>query len=668
LQFIIRAKDEASKQLKGVDISLGGIMETALGFSLANIGGMVAGEFRDMVSAGIELEQTRLVFDRLAESVDEDSEDMLASMKEASMGMVDEAGLMASASKLVSMGLADNSEEAAKLTKMAVTLGAAMGKGPTQAMEEFALMLANQSIPRLDTFGISAGKVRTRINELREANKSLTREQAFMTAVMEEGTTSLERVGDISDTTAAKTAKIGVAVKEAKDAVGKLLVEAMDPLAEKLLEYIEITERTAEEHRTLAETAYEVSDSAEEFIKSYVALEDATWQAAYAQAGFGQAVIDNRLKQMYLKMAMDDTREMAKELTEGFTYLDHGMKMTAETAEDTGASIEGLKEDYEEWIGLLGRLKEAIREEMFPDESELREMGDILYQIYVEENPRVIAARQAHEAERISSDESLGIAQGHADELKALWEDAQRRLEETRAGMHGIPGAYDVQAITSEATAMYKSEWQKAQEEVEAMEEAHMATMAQLEGGIVGAVNAATSPALEVYRTYLANVEEAERLAAIGRSEAWIESIGGVAPDTADILAEMVRDGEIILDQIPEGIREDVGESLLEFEAMALGFDDQIGVMVLGSEEFQEVLTGAVTQGASAADVQGMKMKKSLVDNALEPAIDTSEDLRKELDRLDGTKVDIYIDYWHRHHGEPGPGAEDLGDQEDLPP
>ena len=51
-------------------------------------------------------------------------------------------------------------------------------------VSDFALMLANQSLPRLDNFGISSGKVRARIEELMSTVAGMTRETAFMQAVM----------------------------------------------------------------------------------------------------------------------------------------------------------------------------------------------------------------------------------------------------------------------------------------------------------------------------------------------------------------------------------------------------------------------------------------------------------------------------------------------------
>jgi hypothetical protein len=89
--------------------------------------------------------------------------------------MVSDAELMKSANQFLVMGLADSTEEASKFAEMATQLGRAMGKEAVPAMADFAAMLANQSIPRLDTFGISSGNVRQSIEAQMKANSELTR-------------------------------------------------------------------------------------------------------------------------------------------------------------------------------------------------------------------------------------------------------------------------------------------------------------------------------------------------------------------------------------------------------------------------------------------------------------------------------------------------------------
>lgn len=110
---------------------------------------------------------------------------------QATEGGVTQLQAMSSASKLLSMGLADSAEDVGQLARMAVMLG---DKTMTaqQRMESFNLMLANQSIERLDTFGIASGRARQKIDELMASTAGLSREQAFVNTVLEMGAEKLD--------------------------------------------------------------------------------------------------------------------------------------------------------------------------------------------------------------------------------------------------------------------------------------------------------------------------------------------------------------------------------------------------------------------------------------------------------------------------------------------
>ena len=128
----------------------------------------------------------------------------------------------------VAMGLANSAEEAANLATVATQLGLAMGEDATSSMENFALMMANQSIPRLDSFGISSGKVRERITELMQSTKDMTREQAFNTAVMEQAALTMAKVGEQGNTLAAKTAKAQAKFANFKDTLGQAFMPILN--------------------------------------------------------------------------------------------------------------------------------------------------------------------------------------------------------------------------------------------------------------------------------------------------------------------------------------------------------------------------------------------------------------------------------------------------------
>lgn len=126
----------------------------------------------------------------------------LGLMRAATNGIVTDMQLMQAANQLMQMGLANSADETARLTELAVKLGGAMGHGAQESIESFSMMLANSSIPRLDLFGLSSGKVRERINELLESGEALNRSDAFKMATLEEGAAALERLGSAANTSA----------------------------------------------------------------------------------------------------------------------------------------------------------------------------------------------------------------------------------------------------------------------------------------------------------------------------------------------------------------------------------------------------------------------------------------------------------------------------------
>jgi len=244
VEIVLGAKEKLSgvlnkatgmlKKLGQVALGLGAGAAVAVGGLAVSLGGLAVD------AAGVD--QVRQSFDALTASIGETSSAMLADLRSATRNMVSDADLMQSANQLISMGLADSSEQAAGLAEMAVRLGGAMGTDAVTSMNDFALMLANQSIPRLDTFGISSSKVRTRIDELMQSVQGMTREQAFMQAVTEQGAAAMERLGDAGVSGAAVgLAQLKATFENLKTAVGTAFLPALQailtPLADLAVRY-----------------------------------------------------------------------------------------------------------------------------------------------------------------------------------------------------------------------------------------------------------------------------------------------------------------------------------------------------------------------------------------------------------------------------------------------
>jgi len=253
LNIVVEAKDNTRQGLSRAERSLGGFGKAAtalmqgvgLGAGKMLFDGIVggiqkaAGVLPQLMMEGAQLQSVENTFQNLAKSIGTSADAMIRELRPAARGMVSDAELMQAANKFMSMGLAETTEEAAGLTEMATQLAVAMGKDATFGMESFALMLANQSIERLDEFGISSGRVRQRIDELMDATEDLTREDAFKMAVFEEGAKAMGRVGEQGDNAAGAIGRLRSSFENVRDTIALAAVPFVDEFAPVIQEFVD---------------------------------------------------------------------------------------------------------------------------------------------------------------------------------------------------------------------------------------------------------------------------------------------------------------------------------------------------------------------------------------------------------------------------------------------
>jgi hypothetical protein len=233
LQALTAATAKAEDGLVNVQGALSNIGLGGLG-SLLGVAGLVAAvgvigkTTIELGNLGQSVKQQRDYFNVWSGSVANATANMQAMRQAVGNAMTDSEAL-AGANKLLGMGLATNATELENLTRMAVMLGGS-SRTAAQSIEEFSLLLANQSVLRLDTFNISGAKVRARIEELMQADKNLSREQAFLNAVMEEGGKKMEALGaaGVSATTGAQDA--ATAFRQLREAIGQALAGGTDEI------------------------------------------------------------------------------------------------------------------------------------------------------------------------------------------------------------------------------------------------------------------------------------------------------------------------------------------------------------------------------------------------------------------------------------------------------
>jgi hypothetical protein len=142
--------------------------------------------------AGAELQTTAERFEKLAAQINSTGDALLGKLREATKGMISDAELMASASGIVSLRLAENEDQVVRLATVVGTLG--------WDMQQVILTFANLSTMRLDALGLSVDEVKAKQKELMDQGMSTA--AAFKEAVIQAGEARLD-VGGVSDAEAA---------------------------------------------------------------------------------------------------------------------------------------------------------------------------------------------------------------------------------------------------------------------------------------------------------------------------------------------------------------------------------------------------------------------------------------------------------------------------------
>ena len=194
-----RASSQVEGLGRGISSGTGTLGQARAGFQNLALGIGVAGAAFYAVSGaakaawsvmeqGAQLQTTIQRFDKLSESIGTTADSLLGKLREATRGMISDAQLMASASQIMSLGLADNEQQVTRLATVSGTLG--------WDMQQVILTFANLSTMRLDALGLSVEGVKAKAKELEE--QGLSTAEAFKEAVIQAGEAKLD-IGSVSE-------------------------------------------------------------------------------------------------------------------------------------------------------------------------------------------------------------------------------------------------------------------------------------------------------------------------------------------------------------------------------------------------------------------------------------------------------------------------------------
>lgn len=220
------ANAKVEKQVGKTTTAWGGLQK-AIGGAVAAYGvGQTIQTIARLTAEGNAAKLAAGQFDALAGGA-ETADALIAQLRETTKGSVSDFDLMLGSNQLMTMGLADTNDEVNQLIEMALAL-----RKPTQsagdAIDDFAKLLANQSVMRLDNFGISSGRVRDRIKELQDEVEGLNREDAFKMAVLEIGAESMERFGDASGIVDSSLLRLQTRFKNARSEVAQFTATGVE--------------------------------------------------------------------------------------------------------------------------------------------------------------------------------------------------------------------------------------------------------------------------------------------------------------------------------------------------------------------------------------------------------------------------------------------------------
>jgi LysM repeat protein len=172
-------------------------MGTAIGGAIAAFGVMgVARLGEELYSTGMNAQRAGMLFASFGGQVGNTSA-LLERLRQTTRGVVDDTTLMSAASSQLSMGLARNADDVARLTNIGVTFASAMGQDVQSSMENLNMLLSNQSYLRLDTLGISSAQVRELAAGYRKAGMDSS--EAFTAAFMDVAEAKLPQMDAVAD-------------------------------------------------------------------------------------------------------------------------------------------------------------------------------------------------------------------------------------------------------------------------------------------------------------------------------------------------------------------------------------------------------------------------------------------------------------------------------------
>jgi hypothetical protein len=189
---------KATSTLTTMGVAIGSFIGTTATIAMYSLVSALKG----FIAEGAKLPGIERSFQSLAVGVNVSADEMLAAMRRASLGMVQDADLMLSANKAILLGLPVTAQEMGKLAETATMLGRAMGMDATTALDDLIKALGRSSPMILDNLGLTVkvGEANEAYAEtLGKTSAALTdaeKKTAFYVMALEKADEKIRDLGD----------------------------------------------------------------------------------------------------------------------------------------------------------------------------------------------------------------------------------------------------------------------------------------------------------------------------------------------------------------------------------------------------------------------------------------------------------------------------------------
>jgi hypothetical protein len=252
LEIVVNQSGNAAKGIDGLNTSLGKVEPAAkkassatksLGDSVTSMAAAfgvattIEAAAVQVVQFGVDSVKTAAQTERLgrateemAKGIGESSTAIVASIQNASNHTISKMDAMQAANKAMMFGLVQNKEQMADLTRIAITLGNAMGQSATKSLDDLTTALGRQSPLILDNLGITlkledahriyAESLGKTVSELTAEEK----QQAFVNAALEIGRKKVEELGGVTLDSASRIEQFSARWEDFKGSLGTSII------------------------------------------------------------------------------------------------------------------------------------------------------------------------------------------------------------------------------------------------------------------------------------------------------------------------------------------------------------------------------------------------------------------------------------------------------------